>query len=81
MTDGHDHDPSLEGEEPELSERLEAQRPVPAAGFRGTLGRHLEAEDPGYGPRPERLRVTVTALCAGGSLLVALGALTAVGIL
>jgi hypothetical protein len=67
--------------EPELAERLIARRPVPAPWFRGALGRRLAAEDPGYGPRPARLRVTVAAYCAGGSVLVALGALEAAGIL
>jgi hypothetical protein len=83
MSNGHETEPELDGSEPEpeLAERLSAQRPVPGAGFRGALGRRLAADDPGYGPRPERLRLTVAACCAGGSLLVALGALSAVGIL
>jgi len=42
----------LEGGEYELADRLGAERPVPSAGFRGVLRRHLAARDPGYGPRP-----------------------------
>ena len=55
------------------------QRPVPAAGFRGALGRRLAAEDPGYGSRPARLRWMVAAFCIGGSLLILVGALLATG--
>jgi hypothetical protein len=55
------------------------QRPVPAAGFRGALARRLAAEDPGYGSRPARLRWMVAGCCAGGSLLIAGGALLAKG--
>jgi hypothetical protein len=68
-------------EEQSFAEQLANQRPVPAAGFRGTLGRHLAAIDPGHGPRPERLRSMVLAYIAAGVLLMALGALQATGVL
>jgi hypothetical protein len=69
----------LDSAEQRLGEQLAAQRPPPAAGFRGALRRRLVAEDPGYGPRPPRLRLTVGGWLAGGALLIALGALQATG--
>jgi hypothetical protein len=67
--------------ERELADRLAGERPVPSAGFRGALGRRLAARDPGYGPRPERLRLIVAGYLAAGSLLLVLGALSATGAL
>lgn len=67
---------------PELADveaRLARERPVPAAGFRGALGRQLAESDPGYGPRPERLRVRVIAWMLGGEMLLALALLGALG--
>lgn len=78
MTDDDHVDEDLTGEELVLAERLE-ERPAPAPSFRGALSRHLAAGDPGYGPRPERLRLTVLGYLAGGLLLLALGALQATG--
>lgn len=78
MTDEHE----IEGlDERELGERLRAGRPVPAAAFRGALGRRLAALDPGHGPRPERLLGSVTAGLGAGLALIALGALEAIGVL
>ena len=73
--------PELEPPELELAERLAADRPVPAAEFRGVLGRHLAARDPGYGPRPAHLHAAVWMSLAAGCVLAALGALVAVGAL
>jgi hypothetical protein len=81
MTDEPDNAPELGSGEFELADRLGGERPVPAADFRGTLARRLAARDPGYGPRPERLRLTVAAYLGAGSLLIALGALSATGAL
>ena len=67
--------------EHELAHRLGAERPVPAAGFRGALGRHLAARDPGYGPRPARLRLFVSVYLGTGGLLIVAGALVARGLL
>lgn len=64
-----------------LGEQLRSGRPIPAAGFRGALGRHLAARDPGYGPRPERLRLLVSAWLLAGLALVAVGALLGLGAL
>jgi len=81
MTDGPDIDGELEAPERALGERLEAGRPLPAAGFRGALGRHLAARDPGYGPRPARLRLIASAYLGASAVLLALGALQATGAL
>ncbi|MEA2146447.1 MAG: hypothetical protein QOG59_2034 [Solirubrobacteraceae bacterium] len=67
--------------ESEMARRLAAERPVPAAGFRGALGRQLEADDPGYGPRPARLRLAVAAWLGAGGAVGVVGALIALGAL
>ena len=58
-----------------LSDRLRMARPVPPAGFRGRLGRHLDQQDPGYSSRPARLRLIVAGYLGAGGLLIALVAL------
>lgn len=63
--------------EDELADHLIVARPVPSAGFRGALWQHLALRDPGYGPRPERLRLIVACYLAVGLLLIGLGALLA----
>lgn len=72
-----EHDPTIEEADPRLSAQLAEQRPLPGAAFRGALGRLLGEQDPGYGPRPERLRLLVTALVCSGAVLVFAGALVA----
>jgi len=59
----------------ELSDRLRVGRPVPPAGFRGRLGRHLSEQDPGYSSRPPRLRLMVAGYLGAGGLLITLVAL------
>jgi hypothetical protein len=66
-------------EDPGLAEALTEQRPVPPPGFRGALGRYLANADPGYGPRPARLRLMVAGLVSGGVLIMGLGLLQATG--
>lgn len=63
--------------EQDLAERLGDARPLPSAGFRGALWQHLAPLDPGYGPRPARLRLIVAGYLALGLLLIALAALVA----
>jgi hypothetical protein len=58
-----------------LADRLRIARPVPGAAFRGALSRHLAEQDPGYAPRPERLRLMVAGYLGAGGLLIALAAL------
>jgi hypothetical protein len=60
---------------------LHAHRPVPAADFRGRLGRRLRAADPGYRPRPENLRRTASLYLLSGGALLAAGLLQALGVL
>lgn len=72
-------DDGLTPSERELADRLTAERPLPTAGFRGTLARYLAARDPGYAPRPARLRAMVACYLLLGAVLIALGALLAVG--
>jgi hypothetical protein len=59
----------LDPEEP-IAEDLARLRPAPGAAFRGALGRYLAASDPGYGPRPARLRRLVTIYMLTGLVLI-----------
>jgi hypothetical protein len=81
MPNGPDIDDETAPEQAAIADQLNRERPVPNAGFRGALGRHLAAADPGYGPRPAGLRPIVACYLGGGATLIALGALTAVGAL
>jgi hypothetical protein len=78
-----DPEPTIEltAAEHALADQLEHDRPLPAAGFRGGLGRRLEALDPGYGPRPERLRLIVCGYLSGAAVLLALATLQVTGAL
>ncbi|MGB0092947.1 MAG: hypothetical protein WBP81_10505 [Solirubrobacteraceae bacterium] len=80
MTDELRAAPEIDPTDRPLAERLDRERPVPVASFRGSLRRYLVEHDPGYGPRPERLRAMVTGYLVGGGVLLALGALYAVGV-
>ena len=75
MTDEPPSPYSAEPDEHELAEHLRIARPVPALGFRGRLHRHLAGQDPGYGPRPERLRLLVACYIGAGGVLIVLAAL------
>ena len=66
-------------EERQASEWLQAVTPVPTAGFRGALGRYLRRRDPGFGPRPARLRLISAACLCAGALLLLVAALQATG--
>jgi hypothetical protein len=79
MTEPADPDTELSAADLALTDKLEGARAVPAAGFRGALGRRLLADDPGYGTRPQRLRLTVSGFVGAGVMLLALGALQATG--
>jgi hypothetical protein len=81
MTAGPEINGGLSPEEQRVAERLRADKPVPAAGFRGGLGRYLAARDPGYGPRPENLRMIACGCLAASVGMLALGALQATGAL
>ena len=80
MTD--EHTESFEtGEDQQMSDRLRTAAPVPAAGFRGALGRYLRRRDPGYGPRPTSLRLMSASCLLAGAVLLFVGALQATGAL
>jgi hypothetical protein len=72
MTDQPNGSTELGPPEQELADGLTIARPVPAAAFRGRLGRYLGERDPGYGPRPERLRLIVVCYLGAGGVLIAL---------
>jgi len=73
-------DPGVEAaDERRMAEWLQATIPVPAAGFRGALGRYLLRRDPGYGPRPPQLRLISSACAAGSVVMLAVAALQATG--
>ena len=57
----------------QLARRLQIERPVPSAAFRGMLRRRLVGEDPPRG-RPSRLRLLVAAYLGSGAVLLALAA-------
>jgi hypothetical protein len=78
MTDPEPDTPLTGGEEA-LAARLARERLLPGAAFRGALGRHLAADQPGHGPRPQRLRLIVCAWLLAGGLLLVLGLLQALG--
>ena len=67
-----EHDDDFEPEVLPLAERLRAERPVPAAAFRGNLRRHLIAS---AAPRSLGMRIAAFATSGFGLLIIsALGA-------
>jgi hypothetical protein len=80
MSDRPDHDPEL-GEERQVAEWLKSTTPLPAAGFRGALGRYLSKRDPRHGPRPPELRLISAGYVGAGAVLLLVGALQATGAL
>ncbi|MDQ3630149.1 MAG: hypothetical protein M3417_02490 [Actinomycetota bacterium] len=62
-----------------LAERLDRERPVPTAGFRGSLRRHLLAGRSLH-TRPARLRLLITGYASAGSALLLIGAASVAGI-
>jgi len=74
-----DLEPGAPAELIALAERLEHERPVPSAGFRGELRRSLLAGQVSRS-RPARLRLLIAGYASAGSLLLLAGAASAVGI-
>lgn len=60
-----------------LAQRLRAARPLPAAAFRGRLGRHLAGQPRRFAPA--RLRLLIATYAASGLVLLVLGAVGASG--
>lgn len=83
MRPGRDIRLDLEPEAPEelirMAERLEQERPVPSAMFRGELRRRLLVGKASHS-RPARLRLLITGYASAGSMLLLVGAASAVGI-
>lgn len=79
MTIRDDLEPGVPQELVRLAERLERERPVPSAGFRGSLRRQLLAGGAAYA-RPARLRLLIAAYAGAGSVLLLTGAASAAGI-
>lgn len=83
MTPSRDIRADLEPGTPEelirLAERLERERPVPAARFRGELGRRLLASELARS-RPARLRILIAGYAGAGSALLLIGAASALGL-
>jgi hypothetical protein len=79
MSGGHGDDDRQMAEDEALAEQLRARRPVPGGGFRGALGRHLSDVDPGYAPRPVRLRLYVAGYVAVALIVLLMGLLQATG--
>lgn len=74
-----DLEPGAPDELVRLAERLEHERPVPAASFRGELRRQLlfgmDART-----RPARLRLLIAGYAGAGSLLLLAGAASVAGV-
>ncbi|HEX4466106.1 MAG TPA: hypothetical protein VH025_02875 [Solirubrobacteraceae bacterium] len=62
-----------------LAERLNRERAIPTAAFRGELRRRLLAAS-GAHKRPARLRLLITSYAGGGAVLLLAGAASAAGI-
>jgi hypothetical protein len=62
----------------ELEHRLEAERPVPSAAFRGELRRHLVQR--ARQSRPARLRLLIAAYGGAGATLLLVAAVGVTGI-
>lgn len=61
-----------------LAERLERDRPVPSAAFRGDLRRRLLAGESSRS-RPARLRLLITGYAGAGSAMLLIAAASAAG--
>ncbi len=83
MNDHGELGPEVTGEEAaelmRLAERLQHERPLPAAAFRGALGRHLATRAGAQPQRPRRLGALIAGFAGSGTLLLVLGALGAAG--
>ena len=73
-----DLEPGIPEELVTMAERLEHERPVPGASFRGDLRRHLLGAQ--THSRPERLRLLIAGYAGAGSLLLLAGAASVAGI-
>ena len=75
MTHEFNADPDLA----ELEVRLEVERPVPRAAFRGELRRRLAAQGASR-PVTRRLRLLIAACAGSGAVLLAIAAVGVAGV-
>jgi hypothetical protein len=79
----HDLEPDLEAGERRallrMAERLQDERPLPSASFRGDLGRQLAMTRDRRPAAPTRLRTAIATYVSSGSLLMAIAALGVAG--
>jgi hypothetical protein len=64
----------------DITRRLESERPVPRAAFRGDLRRHLIAIGPSRRTTRQRVRVQIAAYAGSGTLLLAIAAIGLAGV-
>jgi hypothetical protein len=64
----------------QISERLQAERPVPRAAFRGDLKRHLAVTKPSRRTARQRVGVLIGAYAASGTALLAVAAIGLAGV-
>lgn len=83
MSEHRDIRDDLEPDAPEelirLAERLDRERPVPTAAFRGDLRRRLLAGGAAH-RRPARLRLLISGYATAGTLLLLVGAASVAGV-
>ena len=74
-----DLEPGISDDLVRLAERLDAERPIPSAAFRGELRRHLLAGQLSRS-RPARLRLLIAGYVGAGSVLLLAGAASVAGL-
>ncbi len=74
-----DLEPGAPPELVELAQRLERERPVPSAAFRGDLRRRLLTGGAAHA-RPARLRVLIAGYAGAGTALLLVAAASALGL-
>jgi hypothetical protein len=74
-----DLEPGAGGDLVALAERLERERPVPSAAFRGELRRRLLGAELTRS-RPARLRLLIAGYASAGTILLLVGAASAAGL-
>jgi hypothetical protein len=75
-----DLEPDVSEELIRLAERLERERSVPSAAFRGAVRRHLLLAGQASRPRPARLRLLIAGYAIAGCLLLLVGGASAAGV-
>jgi hypothetical protein len=84
MTDPHELDPTLPPEQRDdivrLSERLEADRPIPSPGFRGNLRRRLLGTSHQPSAATARFRLWAVSYTAAGTLCLVVTAIGLAGV-